>query len=242
VPASINPVENAIAELVAERIGDRSVLQFGIGAVPDAIATKLHGTRDLSIHTALLGDRVLELIQSGAVTNRYKPIDPGVTIAGLLVGTRRLYDFAHENPSLQMKSASYTHNPTVLAMLPKFVAINSAVEVDLTGQVNAEVVDGVHVGAVGGAVDFMRGAAAVHDGCAIVALPSTARGGTVSRIVARPTAGVTTAARSDVDLVVTEFGVAELKGRSISERALRLAAIAHEAFRDELLSAASTLA
>jgi len=184
---------------------------------------------------------VLDLIESGAVNNRSKPIDRGVTIAGLLVGTRRLYDHAHENPTLQLKSATYTHSAAVLGKLTKFVAINSAVEVDLTGQINAEVVGDVHVGAVGGAVDFMRVAAAALDGHAIVALPSTARNGTVSRIVARSATGVTTAARSDADLVVTEFGVAELRGRSIGERARALAAIAHPAFREELLSAAPTL-
>jgi acyl-CoA hydrolase len=240
-PTASGPVEQAIGDHVAERIVDGSVLQFGIGATPDAIAEKLHDRRDLGIHTGLLGDRVLDLIESGAVNNRCKPIDRGVTVAGLLVGTRRLYNYAHENPALQLRPATYTHSAAVLGKLTKFVAINSAVEVDLTGQVNAEVVGGVHIGAVGGAVDFMRGAAAAQHGRAIVALPSTARDGTVSRIVARSATGVTTAARSDVDLVVTEFGVAELRGRSIGQRARALAKIAHPAFRDELLFAAPAL-
>lgn len=240
-PGVVGPVEQAIAEHAAELVPDGATIQLGIGGVPDAIAAGLRDKRDLGIHTGLMGDPVVDLIESGAVTNRRKPIDTGASVAGLLAGTRRLYDYADGNGGLQIRPVDYTHSAATVARLDRFVAINSAVEVDLTGQVNAEVAGGVHLGAVGGSVDFMRAAAAAPNGRSIVALPSTARGGTVSRIVSRSLSGVATAARSDADLVVTEFGVAELRGRSLRERARRLAAIAHPAFRDELEAAAETV-
>jgi acyl-CoA hydrolase len=240
-PARIGPVEESIAERVAERIPDGAVLQFGIGSTPEAVAARLRDKRDLGIHTSLFGDRALELIECGAVTNARKVVDRGIAVAGMLVGTRRLYDYAHENPALQLRPIAYTHGISVLARLAGFVAVNSAVEVDLTGQVNAESLRGVHVGAVGGAVDFMRGAVAAPGGCSIVALPSTARDGAVSRIVPRLTGGVTTAARSDVDLIATEHGVADLRGMTLGERARRLLAIADPAFREELAFAVGEL-
>jgi acyl-CoA hydrolase len=240
-PARIGPVEQSIAERVAERIPDGAVLQFGIGSTPEAVAARLRDKRDLGIHTSLFGDRALDLIECGAVTNARKAVDRGIAVAGMLVGTRRLYDYAHENPALELRPIAYTHGMSVLAQLAGLVAVNSAVEVDLTGQVNAESLRGVHVGAVGGAVDFMRGAVAAPGGCSIIALPSTARHGAVSRIVPRLTDSVTTAARSDVDLVATEHGVADLRGMTLGERARRLLAIADPAFREELAFAVREL-
>jgi acyl-CoA hydrolase len=175
------------------------------------------------------------------ITNRRKPIDPWETVTGVLLGGRRLLQFAHRNPAIQMRPATYTHGAAVLARLERLVSINTAVEVDLTGQVNAEVAGGFHLGAVGGAVDYVRGAVASAGGTAIIALPATARGGSVSRIVGRLGAGVTSTARSDTDLVVTEYGVAELRGRSLRERAGSLIRIAHPDFRAGLEEAAERL-
>jgi len=240
-PSTPGAAELAIAERVMAFVPDGSTLQFGIGSTPEAIAGGLTARRDLGIHTSLLGDRVLDLIECGAVTNARKGLDRGVTVAGMLVGTRRLYDYAHENPEVELRQIAYTHGASVLSRLEGFIAINSAVEVDLTGQVNAESVRGVHVGAVGGAVDFMRGAAAAPGGCSIVALPSTARDGALSRIVSKLSNGVATAPRSDVHLVATEHGVADLRGRSLRERAEQMIAIAEPAFREELTVASRDL-
>ncbi len=167
------------------------------------------------------------------ITNARKPIDRGVSVTGSLIGTRRLHEFAHRNPGIRMCDSSYTHEGAVLAGLEKLVTVNSAVEVDLTGQVNAEQAGDAYLGGTGGQVDFVRAGARSPGGHAIIALPATARGGTVSRITARLSGPVTTA-RSEVDVIVTEFGAAELKGQSLAERTRRLIAIAHPGFREGL--------
>lgn len=232
-PEEPGPVETAIAEHVAELIPDRSVLQVGIGKIPDAVLRALRGHRDLGVHSGMIGDGVLDLVESGAVTNAYKEIDRGVTVAGVLLGTKRLYDWAHANPALALRSTSYTHGAASLGALPTLVAVNSAVEVDLSGQVNAETVGGRYLGAVGGHVDFVRAGCSAPRGHSIIALPATAGGGAVSRIVP-VLQGPTTTLRTDVDLVVTEFGVASLRGCTLAERARRLIAIADPGHRDEL--------
>jgi acetyl-CoA hydrolase len=237
-PPAVGEVERAIGGLVAERIPDGAVLQLGIGAIPAAVCAALHGKRDLGVHSGLVTDGVVDLMESGAVTNRAKALDAGRTVTSLLFGTERLYRFAHRNPAVSMRPSSYVQHPSTLARLERFCSINTALEVDLTGQVNAEVLGGVQVGAVGGAIDFVRGAALSPGGRSIVALPSTARRGTVSRIVARLAAGVTSTPRSDVDMVVTEHGVAELRGRTLRQRARALAAIAAPCVRAELEAAA----
>jgi acyl-CoA hydrolase len=237
-PPALGDAERAILEHVAGRVPDGAVLQLGIGSIPEAVCGALGEKRDLGVHSGMITDGVADLMEAGVVTNRRKPIDPGQTVTGVLLGGRRLFEFAHCNPAVQMRPATYTHGASVLARLERFVSINGAVEVDLSGQVNAEMAGEVHVGAVGGAVDYVRGAVASAGGSAIVALPSTARAGSVSRIVARLPAGVTSTARSDTDLVVTEFGVAELRGRSLRERAASLTRIAHPDFRAELEAAA----
>ncbi|MDR0359157.1 MAG: acetyl-CoA hydrolase [bacterium] len=233
--------ERRVGQHVAERVPDGAVLQLGIGSIPEAMCGALREKRDLGVHSGMITDGVADLMEAGVITNRRKAIDPGATVTGVLLGGPRLFDFAHRNPAIQMRPATYTHGASVLARLERFVSVNTAVEVDLTGQVNAEVAGSLHVGAVGGAVDYVRGAAASAGGTAIIALPSTARGGSVSRIVARLGAGVTSTARSDTDLVVTEYGVAELWGRSLRERACSLIRIAHPDFRAELEEAAERL-
>lgn len=234
------PTERAIAALVAERIPDGAVLQMGIGAVPTAVVSLL-GARDLGIHSGLVNDGVLGLIESGAVTNARKELDPGLTVTGVLYGSERLYRWADRNPDLVLRPVSYTHDPVVLASFGSLFAINSAVEVDLTGQINAEVVDGRHVGAVGGLAAFARAAASSPRGRAVTVLPSTAGSGTRSRIVPALAGGVATVPRSDADLVVTEHGVADLRGVSLAERARRLVAVADPAQREWLAGHASAL-
>jgi len=235
-PARVGSVEHAIARHVAGLVEDGSTLQTGIGAVPDAVLEALQGHRDLGLHTGAAGDGVVALAECGALTNARKSRDAGVSVAGLLMGTARLRRWAHRNPELRLAGCEYTHAHAVLASLKRFVAINSAIEVDLTGQVNAEVAAGVYVGAVGGAVDFLRGAAASRGGLPIVALPALAGPGT-SRIVAQLSGPVSTA-RSDAGVVVTQHGSADLRGQPLAERVRRMLAIADPTHREALERAA----
>jgi len=240
-PPAPGPVEEAIAAHVAELVPDGATLQVGIGAVPNAILACLRGHRDLGLHSGAVGDELVGLVECGALTNARKRVDTGVAVAGALFGTERLYDFADGNPALAVRSLRHTHDPRTIASLGAFVAINGALEVDLTGQVNAETLGGRHVGAVGGQVDFVRAAMAAPEGVSAIAMPATGMRGAVSRIVGRLADGVVTTARSDADVVVTEHGAAHLRGRSLPERARRLIEIADPAFRDELTETARSL-
>ncbi|MFD6859542.1 acetyl-CoA hydrolase/transferase family protein [Rhodococcus sp. NPDC060090] len=241
VPAArISDIDAAIARHAADYIGDGSVIQMGVGAVPDALLRLLADRKDLGVHSGMLGDGLVDLVEAGAVTNARKRIDKGVSITGALIGTRRLYDFARDNPQIRMCPTSYTHDAAVLAQLDRLVTINSAMEVDLTGQVNAEQVGDAYLGGTGGQVDFVRAGSWSRGGHAIMALPATAKRGTLSRITATLSGPVTTA-RSDVDVIVTEFGAADLRGRSLAERARRLIAIAHPDFREDLARDAYTI-
>jgi acyl-CoA hydrolase len=238
--AAIGETDMVIARHAAAYIGDGAVIQTGIGAVPDAILRLLHDRRDLGVHSGMLGDGLVELVEAGVVTNALKAIDTGVSVNGALIGTRRLYDWAHRNPLIRMCATSYTHDAAVLAQLERLVTINSAMEVDLTGQVNAEQSGAAYLGGTGGQVDFVRAGARSSGGRSIIALPATAKGGTISKIVAHLSGPVTTA-RSDVDVIVTEYGAAELKGQTLAERTRRLTAIAHPDFREQLDRAAHTI-
>ena len=232
-PARIGEADRATAALCAAYIEDGSILQFGIGAVPDAIARLLVDRRDLGIHTGMIGDAFVDLVEAGAITNATKTVDRGISITGAFIGTRRLYDFVHENPAVRLCGSEITHGDAILIALPKLVSINSAIEVDLTGQINAESIGGAYMGGTGGQVDYVRGASRSRGGRSIIALPSTAQGGAASRIVTALSGPVTTA-RSEADIIVTEHGAAELKGASLAERARRLIAIAHPDFREGL--------
>lgn len=232
-PGRISQTDEAIARHAAGYIGDGAVLQMGVGTVPDAVLRLLSDRRDLGVHSGMLGDGLVDLVESGALTNARKKIDRGVSITGALIGTDRLYGFAHRNREIRMCTTSYTHDAGVLAQLENLVTINSAMEVDLTGQVNAEQSGSAYLGGTGGQVDFVRAGARSPGGHAIMALPATAKNGTVSRITAGLSGPVTTA-RSEVDVVVTEFGAAELRGQTLAERSRRLIAIAHPDFRDAL--------
>jgi acetyl-CoA hydrolase len=228
------PEDGRIAEFVAEIVPDGATLQFGIGGTPDAVLARLHGKRDLGVHSGLVSDAFVDLVESGAITNGRKELDTGTTIAGALFGTRRLYTWAHRNPKLAMRPLSYTHDAAVLANLRSLHAINSAIEVDLTGQINSESAAGSYVGTVGGQGAFARAAINSAHGRSIIALPSTARSGSTSRIVPRLFDGVTSSVRADVDLVVTEHGVADLRGATLAQRTKRLLAISDPRHRDEL--------
>jgi acyl-CoA hydrolase len=233
-PGRAGETERRIAEHAAVFIEDAAVLETGIGTIPDAILASLKDRRDLGIHSGMLSDSAIDLIESGTVTNARKSIDAGLTTAGVLLGTQRIYRFAERNADLNLQPYSYTHAISTLARLDGFTAINSAIEVDLTGQINAEVVKGNYVGAVGGQVDFIRGAQAAKNGRSIIALPSTAQGHTISRIVVKLDEGTTTTARSDADIVVTEWGAAQLRGQPLKERIRRMVAIAHPNHREQL--------
>jgi len=224
-------VELAIARHIAGRIEDGATLQMGIGNLPEAVLAALHGHRDLGLHSGAVGDGVVALAESGALTHARKTVDTGVGIGGILMGSERLRRWAHRNPLLQLRETTYTHDPEVLARQYKLAAINGAIEVDLTGQINAEVAGGVYMGAVGGAADFLRGAARSHGGLPIIALPATAKG--ASRIVAQLSGPVSTA-RSDAGLIVTEYGVADLRGLPLSQRVRRMIDIAAPEHREAL--------
>jgi acyl-CoA hydrolase len=240
-PAKSSDVEEAIARHCSAFISDGSVLQTGVGALPNAILNQLGDRKDLGIHSGMISDSFVDLVEAGAITNARKEIDTGVSITGALVGTRKLYDFAARNPSIRMCAASYTHNAAALAKLSRLVMINSALEVDLTGQVNAEFAGGAYVGATGGQVDFTRAGSQSLGGHSIITLSATAMAGSTSKIVSKLIGPVTTA-RTDVDVIVTEFGAAELKGCSLEERAKRMVAIAHPDFREKLEHSADTIA
>ena len=233
----ISDTDEAIARHAAQYINDGAVLQTGVGGVPDAILRRLKDRRDLGVHSGMLGDGLVDLVEAGVITNARKKIDAGVCINGALIGTSRLYNWAHRNPAMRMCSTAYTHDAAVLSQLDRLVTINSALEVDLSGQVNAEQSGSAYLGGTGGQVDFVRAGARSPGGRSIIALSATAKGGSLSKIVTHLSGPVTTA-RSEVDVIVTEYGAAELKGQTLAERARRLIAIAHPDFRDALERAA----
>jgi acyl-CoA hydrolase len=225
------PLEQQIAARVADFVEDGATLQMGLGKIPEAVVGLLTGRAHLGIHSGTLGDGLAALIRSGAVTNSRKGRDPGRSVTGLVLGSRALYDFVDRHTEIAMRPVGYTHDPAVLASLPRLTAINSAVEIDLTGAANCEVAAGRYVGAVGGALDFARGARRSRGGVSLLALPSTA--GAASRIVSR-FSGPTTIGAADACVIVTEHGVADLRGRTMSERRELITAIAHPRHRDEL--------
>jgi acyl-CoA hydrolase len=232
--ARIGEIEMKIASIASTFIPDRAVLELGLGAIPEAILGLLVDRRDLGIHTGVLGDAAIELVQQGVITNAFKSLDTGKIVTASLLGTQKLYDFGRANIGLALKPYAYTHALHNLARLENFTALNSAIEVDLTGQVNAESINGRYVGASGGLVDFVRGALVAPKGRSIIALPSTTKDGTVSRIVSQIKNGPVTCLRSDADIVVTEWGAAELRGKSLTARIQAMIAIAHPDHRETL--------
>lgn len=229
-----SPEDVAIAKNVAQVIDDGAILQIGIGTLPDAILSELRHHRDLGLHSGVLGDGVVNLINSGVITNARKHRDCGTSVTGLLYGTHVLTKFSHKNAAIRVDPVSYTHNHDVLCRFTAFTTINSAIEIDLFGQVNSEVANGKYVGTIGGQTDFIRGAQTSERGRSIVAMSSRVSANGPARIVPVLSSGIVTSARSDTDIVVTEFGLAELKGQTVEERAKRLIAIAHPDDREAL--------
>lgn len=237
----IGDTEKKIASYVAELIPDGATIQMGIGNLPTAILQLLAGKKDLGIHSGMLSDAVVDLVVKGAITNHKKSIYPGKIVAGELIGTEKLFRFGHENPLLEMHGAEVSHNAQLIGQIDNFVAINSALEIDFFGQINAESINGEQVSGVGGQFDFVEGAYYSRGGISITALNSAAAQGKISRIVPRlsPPA-IVTIPRYMADIVVTEYGVAKLRGRSLPQRAEALISIAHPHFRDSLWEAFTT--
>lgn len=235
VPQPIGELERTIAGNVAEDIADGATLQFGIGAIPAAIIALLGDRKELGLHGGMLGDACIDLIESGAATGSRKSIDTGLHVGGEVLGTRRLFDWVHRNERVMTVPASYSHGPTNLARIDNFVAINSTVEIALDGSVGAEVAGGRVISGPGGQPDFALGASLSRGGVSIIGFPATASRGTTSRIVRSLDPGSpVTVARYLADRIVTEFGVARLKGLDLQQRAEALRAIAHPDFRERL--------
>ena len=243
IPERPPPVPDAISEAigahVAELVPDGATVQVGIGSAPSAILGALKGHHDLGIHTEMLSDPVMDLVEAGVVTGRRKTVLPGKLVASFLMGSTRLYRWADDNPLLELRPSDWVNDPAVIASNDRMVSINTALAVDLTGQVAADTLDGQFYSGIGGQVDFVRGAARSRLGRSLIVLPSLARGGTVSRIQAvLPEGSAVVTSRGDVRYVVTEYGVADLWGKSVRERALALICIAHPDHRAELMAGA----
>ena len=234
-PAKIDEVSKKIGDFIAEEVPDGATLQLGIGAVPDAVGLALKDKHDLGIHTELFTDSMVELIECGAVTNMRKPLYQSKTVATLAFGSERMYDFIDDNPAFVLLPVNVVNDPAVIAQHPDFISVNAALEVDFFGQVCAESIGTRHVSGSGGQVDYVRGATQSKGGKSFIAFPSTAKNGTISRIKPTLTPGsIVTTSKNDVDYIVTEYGMAKLRGKTLSERTKSLIAIAHPDFRDEL--------
>ncbi|MFM1987283.1 MAG: hypothetical protein RJA99_240 [Pseudomonadota bacterium] len=230
-------VEARIADRVAALVPEHATLQLGIGALPDAVLARLVDRRGLGFHSGMMSDRVADLIEAGAIDDAHKGIDVGLSVTGMLIGTERLFRFVHDNPRIAVRRPSYTHGALVLARVRRLFSINSALEVDLSGQVNAEAAGSRYIGTIGGQVEFVRGTRLSEGGVSVIALPATQGESRRTRIVASLSGPVTTP-RSDVDHIVTEFGSARLRGLSLAERARALIAIAAPEHRETLERAA----
>lgn len=233
--AQIDPVSQTIGEVIAAEVCDGATLQLGIGAIPEAVGFALKGKRDLGIHTELLTDSMVELVECGAVTNAKKPLYPGKAVATLAFGSQRVYRFIDDNPAVMMLPVDQVNDPAVIARHTHFISVNSALEVDFFGQVCAESVGTRHVSGSGGQADYVRGAIQSEGGKSFIAFSSTTKGSEISRITPTLTPGaIVTTSKNDVDYIVTEFGMAKLRGKTLSQRTKALIAIAHPQFREEL--------
>lgn len=234
-PSTLSPVELRIGEIVAELIEDGSTIQVGIGGIPDAVLGNLQNKRDLGVHTEMFSDRMVDLFESGAITNKKKQVHAGRVVTSFVTGTKKVFDFVHDNPVVEFYGCDRTNDTSLIRKNPRVVAINSALQIDLTGQVAADSIGRTIYSGIGGQMDFIRGAALSVGGQPIIAIPSTASNGTVSRIcpVLLEGGGVVTS-RGHVHWVVTEYGAVNLHGKSIRQRADLLTSIAHPDFRAEL--------
>jgi 4-hydroxybutyrate CoA-transferase len=231
-----NAVQEQIARHIAELVPDGATMQLGIGGIPNAVLKQLTGHKNLGVHTELFSEGVMDMIRAGIITNAMKTIHPGKVVSGFVLGTKALYDFIHDNPIFEMHPTEYVNDPFVIAQNRKMVSINSAIEIDITGQVCADSMGPQFFSGAGGQLDFVRGAARSEGGMTVIALPSTAMKGKISRITTqlKPGAGVVTT-RYDVRFIATEYGIADMYGRTIAERVHALVGIAHPDFREELM-------
>lgn len=238
----IGPVQEAIGKYVADMIEDGSTLQIGYGGIPDAVVMQLTGKRDLGIHTEMIGDGILNLVEAGVVTNRRKTWLPNKMVATFALGSKRLYDYMHHNPMLEMHPVNTTNDPYIAGQNDKLIAINASLQIDLLGQCGSESIAHLPYSGTGGQVDFVRAANRSRGGKAFIVLPSTAKDGSISRIVPTLTPGThVTTGKNDINYVVTEYGVAQLRGKSARQRADELISIAHPDFRAELRQAAAKI-
>lgn len=238
----VTEVEIAIGGYIADLIEDGATLQLGIGAIPDAILNSLRGKHDLGIHTEMFSDGVMELAEAGVITCTKKTLHPNKIVSTFIMGTKKLYDWVDDNPFIEMHSEDYVNDPYVIAQNNNMISINSALQVDVLGQAAADTLGAKQYSGVGGQVDFIRGVKRSKGGKSIIAMPSTAAGGKVSRIVPSLYAGTAvTTTRNETDYVVTEYGVAKLQGKTNLERLRALASISHPDFRNEILREANRL-
>lgn len=234
-PVVLDETSITIGNLIAEQIPDGACIQLGIGAIPDATGMALKAKKDLGIHTEMFTDSMVELIECGAVNNSRKQIHRGKTVTTFAYGSKRIYDFIDDNPAVEVLPVDYVNDPEVICKNDNMISINAALEVDFFGQVCAESVGTKHMSGSGGQVDYVRGACQSKGGKSFIAFTSTAKGGTISKIKPILTPGaICTTSKNDVDYIVTEYGIAHLRGRSLSDRTRQLIAIAHPDFRDEL--------
>jgi acyl-CoA hydrolase len=238
----IGPVQQAIGKYVADMIEDGSTLQIGYGGIPDAVVMQLSAKHDLGIHTEMIGDGILSLIESGAVTNRKKNYLPGKMVATFALGSRKLYQFMDRNPALEIHPVDFTNDPYLAGKNDKLVAINATLQIDLLGQCGSESLGHRPYSGTGGQSDFVRGANRSRGGKAFIVLPSTAKDDSITRIVPVLSPGThVSTSKNDINYVVTEFGVAQLRGKSAKQRAQELISIAHPDFRAELAESARKL-
>lgn len=231
----LGETEKAIGENCAKLVENGSTLQLGIGAIPDAVLLYLKDKKNLGIHSEMFSDGVLDLFEEGVITNNKKSLHKGKMIVTFIMGTKRLYDFVDDNPMVELHSVDYVNNPIVIAQNYKMVSINSCIEVDLMGQISSESMGLKQFSGTGGQVDYVRGASMSEGGKSIIAIPSTAKRGEISRIVPFLQEGsAVTTSRNDVQYIVTEYGVADLRGKNLKKRAEELVKIAHPKFRDAL--------
>ncbi|MBR0090292.1 MAG: acetyl-CoA hydrolase/transferase family protein [Lachnospiraceae bacterium] len=228
-------IEQKIGGYCAELIRDGATLQLGVGGIPDAVLPFLMKKKDLGIHSEVIGDGVQVLMEAGVITGKEKTINKGLVVSASLFGSHAFHRFANRNPAIELRPVDYTNDPRIIAQHKNMVSINATVQVDLTGQVNSEYMGGKQFSGMGGQVDFVRGAKMAEGGISIIACSSTAKGGKISKIVPVLDAGApVTTARTDVDFIVTEYGIAQLGGKSLLERAKALIQVAHPDFRDGL--------
>ncbi len=236
IPApKFGEVERMIGQHVASLVPDGATMQLGIGGIPEAALLSLMGKKDLGIHSEMFSDAVVTLVEAGVITNKKKTLNPGKFIVTFLVGTNKLYNFVNNNPDVELHPVDYTNDPYIIGQNDNLISVNSALQVDLTGQVNAEMIGDVQYSGIGGQVDFVRGAGRSKGGKSIIALPSTASKGTISRICRELDKGAAVStSRNDVHYIVTEYGIADLRGKTLQQRAEALIAIAHPNFREAL--------